>query len=87
MFTDFIIDMDLNLIQAGSAMHQLIPEIAFPGLKINEVLKVCSSRGGWDLEHLLKFDFTSKVGASSIEYCRSLLATESDLSNHFPRWF
>ena len=62
---DFAIDMDLNIVQAGSALLRLIPEMAFPGVKVNQVLRIHHPCTHWDLGHLLQFDLNTKVVLSS----------------------
>lgn len=36
----FVVDMDLRLIQAGSALSRLVPELATPGCLVSDYLQV-----------------------------------------------
>ena len=66
-WADFAIDMDLNIVQAGTAIQHLMPEMAFTGTKISEVLQIRHPRSPWDLNHLLQFEFSSKMVLSSAQ--------------------
>ena len=59
--------MELTVIQAGSALRQLVPELAFSGAKINEALQIRHPQSPWDLDHLLKFQYINKVVLSSAQ--------------------
>ena len=59
--------MDLRVVQAGSALRHLVPELAIPGAKIDTALQVRHPRSPWDLDHLLQFQWNSKVVLSSAQ--------------------
>ena len=64
---DFAVDMELRMVQAGGSLRQLIPELAVPGTRIDTVLKIRHPRcTSWDLEHLIRFQGSSKVVLKSV---------------------
>ena len=65
--SDFAIDMDLRVVQAGSSLRLLVPELAVPGAKIDTVLRIRHPGSSWDLEHLLRHQWSSKVVLSSAQ--------------------
>ena len=65
--SDFAIDMDLHVVQAGSALQLLVPKLAIPGAKIDTVLQIRHPGSSWDLEHLLRHQWSSKVVLSSAQ--------------------
>ena len=59
--------MELRVVQAGGGLRQLVPELAVPGTRIDTVLKLRHPRcASWDLEHLIRFQGSSKVVLKSV---------------------
>ena len=59
--------MDLAVVQAGSALRHLVPELMSPGAKISDALHILHPHSPWDLDHLLQFRWSSKVVLSSAQ--------------------
>ena len=59
--------MDLGVVQAGSALRHLVPELMSPGAKISDALHILHPRSPWDLDHLLQFQWSSKVVLSTTQ--------------------
>ena len=65
VLSDFAIDMDLRVVQAGSALQLMVPELDIPGAKIDTALQIRHPGSSWDLEHVLRYQGRSKVVLSS----------------------
>ena len=65
--SDFAIEMDLTVVQAGSALRHLVPELCSPGAKISDALHLIHPCTPWNLDHLLQFQWSSKVVLSSTQ--------------------
>ena len=59
--------MDLTVVQAGSALRHLVPELCSPGAKISDALQLIHPRTPWDLDHLLQFQWSSKIVLKSTQ--------------------